>query len=164
MSKTLTLEDFARVCHEANRALCMTLGDHTIGPWDVTAVYQRESSLEGATYALAHPDVTPEGMHEKWMADKLAAGWKHGEIKRPENREHPCLVPFAELPPEQQAKDALFLGVVRALLPLAPKAPEAPKVIELPAEPLPPPAAEPVEPPVVEAPKAEEHHKRKKGR
>ncbi len=31
---------------------------------------------------------------------------------------HPCLVPYGELPPEQKAKDELFLSIVRALAPL----------------------------------------------
>jgi hypothetical protein len=30
---------------------------------------------------------------------------------------HPCLVPFADLPEDQQRKDALFIAIVQALAP-----------------------------------------------
>jgi hypothetical protein len=49
------------------------------------------------------------------MAQKLAEGWKLGPVKNPEAKEHPCLVPFDDLPVEQKVKDYLFRGVVRAL-------------------------------------------------
>ncbi len=49
-------------------------------------------------------------------AEKLAAGWTYGPAKDPEAKRHPCLVPFAELPANQQAKDRLFFAVVSALV------------------------------------------------
>ena len=52
------------------------------------------------------------------MRDKLADGWVFGFEKRPEATPptHPCLVPYDQLPREQQLKDALFQGVVRVVL------------------------------------------------
>lgn len=46
---------------------------------------------------------------------EIADGWEYGPVKDPEAKEHPCLVPFSDLPREQQAKDFLFRAVVRAL-------------------------------------------------
>ena len=51
--------------------------------------------------------------HESWLAEKRATGWKYGPVKDPEKKEHPCCVPYAELPAAQQAKDRLFTGTVR---------------------------------------------------
>ena len=48
------------------------------------------------------------------MAEKLKDGWKFGEVKNPETKEHPCMVAYEELPKEQQTKDALFISVVRS--------------------------------------------------
>lgn len=45
----------------------------------------------------------------QWQRDSAVAGVKF-------HQEHPCMVPFAELPKEQQAKDFLFRAVVHALL------------------------------------------------
>jgi hypothetical protein len=49
------------------------------------------------------------------LAEKVATGWKFGLVKDPAAKEHPCMVAYAELPPEQRAKDAIFVGVVRAM-------------------------------------------------
>ena len=53
--------------------------------------------------------------HEAWMTDKIRHGWKFGPVKNAEAKEHPCLVPFGDLPPHQQTKDRLFQSIVRAL-------------------------------------------------
>jgi hypothetical protein len=48
------------------------------------------------------------------LAEKKADGWVYGEVKDPEKKEHPCLVEYEELPKDQQAKDSLFIAVVRS--------------------------------------------------
>lgn len=57
-------------------------------------------------------------VHESWMRDKLAAGWVYGPEKRPDATPptHPCLVPYAELPEAQRAKDAIFRDVTLTTL------------------------------------------------
>lgn len=47
--------------------------------------------------------------------DRLDEGWKYGPIKDADKKEHPCMVPFADLPAAQQAKDYIFRAVVHAL-------------------------------------------------
>ena len=69
----------------------------------------------GVRFAIDHPDAPDSAEHDAWMADKIADGWRYGEIKDAEAKTHPCLVPFDQLPREQQAKDALFRAVVKAL-------------------------------------------------
>lgn len=111
----MDIEIIARVCHGANRELCAAVGDASQPPWDEAPEWQRKSAVEGVEYALAHPEATPEHQHEAWSAAKVADGWSHGPVKDAEKKTHPCLVPYAELPPEQRAKDALFQAVVAAL-------------------------------------------------
>ena len=53
------------------------------------------------------------GTDARRLAQKAADGWKFGPVKNPETREHPCFVPYAELPAAQQAKDHLFTRTVR---------------------------------------------------
>lgn len=110
----MTSEDIARVAHEANRAYCKTLGDDSQPDWDDAPEWQRESARMGVDLHLSG-DFHAEASHVSWMKQKLDDGWKYGPIKDPEKKEHPCLVPFDQLPPEQQAKDHLFRGIVHAL-------------------------------------------------
>lgn len=107
----------AQVCHEANRALCMTQGDMSQPPWTDAPEWQKESALNGVQFHYEHPDAKPEHSHENWLAEKLAAGWKYGPVKDPDKLEHPCCVPFEELPYPQQAKDRLFIAICHALIP-----------------------------------------------
>lgn len=107
--------DIAQVCHEANRAYCLTLGDASQPPWADAPQWQKQSAVMGVNAALDNPDQTPELSHRGWSAQKLADGWKYGPVKDPEKKEHPCLVEYHELPENQRRKDALFLAVVRAL-------------------------------------------------
>ena len=110
----------ARVAHEINRAYCASLGDTSQPAWEDAPEWQKNSALVGVDMHLAKPDATPEQSHESWLAQKLAEGWKHGPVKDAEKKEHPCCVPYADLPAEQKAKDYLFRGVVHALKAIEP--------------------------------------------
>lgn len=107
--------EIARVAHEINRAYCASLGDDSQPAWEDAPEWQKGSALAGVDMHLANPDATPEDSHESWLAQKTADGWKYGPVKDAQKKEHPCFLPYAELPPEQKAKDHLFRAVVHAL-------------------------------------------------
>lgn len=107
----------ARICHEANRAYCLTLGDDSQPAWEDAPEWQKESAKNGVLFHLANPKASASASHDNWLAEKKAAGWQYGPVKDPERKEHPCFVPFEELPAAQQAKDHLFRGIVHALRP-----------------------------------------------
>jgi len=103
----------ARAAHEANRAYCIAIGDDSQPSWDEAPDWQKSSARNGVRGALAGS--TPEQSHEGWLAEKVATGWRFGPVKDPEMKEHPCMVPYAELPQSQRAKDHIFTAVVRAI-------------------------------------------------
>lgn len=111
----MTPDRIARACHEVNRAYCQALGDFSQQDWESAPQWQRDSALMGVHLHLEHPEAGPEASHESWMQQKLDEGWVYGEVKDPEAKTHPCLVPFDQLPREQQAKDFLFRAVVHAV-------------------------------------------------
>lgn len=113
---TADIGAIAQVAHEANRAYCATIGDLSQPAWEDAPAWQRTSAIEGVQNILIGTVKVPQDSHASWSAHKLREGWKYGPVKDPEKKEHPCLVPFAQLPPEQQAKDRLFFGIVKALL------------------------------------------------
>lgn len=108
------IECAARATHEANRARCFAHGDASQRPWGDAPEWQRKSAVNGILGVLAGN--TPEQSHEGWLAEKVADGWIWGSVKDPDKKTHPCMVPYAELPPEQRAKDAIFVAVARAIL------------------------------------------------
>lgn len=111
----MKIEQIARVAHEINRAYCQALGDNSQLAWEDAPVWQRISAVDGVWFHLNNPDAGPDHSHNAWMADKEAAGWKYGPVKDAERKEHPCFVPYDQLPVEQKAKDYLFRAVVHAL-------------------------------------------------
>ena len=115
MKKTLTIEDVARACHEANKALCDGIGDNSQQHWNEAAKWQQESAVKGVQFRLENPDAKPSSQHEAWLRTKRADGWVYGEVKDAAAKTHPCMVPYDQLPVEQKAKDALFVAVVDSL-------------------------------------------------
>lgn len=105
----------AMVCHEANRAYCNALGDTSQLPWNEAEQWQRDSAIKGVEFRLENPYAPPSASHESWLKEKEETGWKYGPVKDVEKKEHPCFVPYDELPEADKLKDALFIGVVDAL-------------------------------------------------
>jgi hypothetical protein len=115
----ISIEDIARVVHEANRAYCQGIGDTSQPSWDEAPEWQRKSAIEGVHKHLDALDektpLPPSASHESWLAEKLRDGWKWGAVKNPDKKEHPCIVPYNELPVEQRAKDYIFGAVIKAI-------------------------------------------------
>lgn len=110
----MIVEDIARVCHEVNKAYCEAIGDFTQPSWDSAPDWQKESAIAGVQFHLLN-HASPEESHNSWLRQKEAEGWSYGPVKDVEKKQHPCFVPFKDLPKEQQVKDFLFRAVVNAL-------------------------------------------------
>jgi hypothetical protein len=108
-------EQIAKVAHEVNRAYCEALGDTSQPSWDDAPDWQRSSAMNGVAFHRANPDAGPDHSHNEWLKEKTTNGWTYGPEKDPEKKEHPCLVPYAQLPTDQKAKDYIFRGIVHAL-------------------------------------------------
>lgn len=106
----------AQVCHEANRAYCDSIGDHSQPSWETAPEWQKVSAVAGV---LAHLEseltLTPVGSHQSWMEQKAADGWVFGLVKDPEKKTHPCMIPYEELPLEQRSKDYIFRAIVHSM-------------------------------------------------
>jgi len=90
------------------------IGDNSQPAWQDAPQWQRDSAVLGVKMHTEKPDAGPAASHESWMAQKLTDGWQYGPVKDAEAKTHPCIVPFDDLPREQQAKDYIFRAVVHA--------------------------------------------------
>lgn len=106
----------AHIAHEVNRAYCVSLGDNSQPTWENAPDWQIASAVDGVQFLASNPDATPERSHANWLAHKQRDGWRCGPVKDPAKKEHPCMVPYDQLPPSQRLKDHLFHAVVRAAL------------------------------------------------
>lgn len=112
---SLSVEAIAKVCHETNRAYCAVLGDNSQLPWEDAPEWQRNSAIMGVTFCMENPGSGASASHASWYAVKEKEGWKYGPVKDVDKKEHPCMVPYDELPEEQKMKDYLFVAIVRTL-------------------------------------------------
>jgi hypothetical protein len=111
----MTTTDIARVAHEINKAYCASIGDTSQPSWDDAPDWQKSSAINGVDFHITNPDASPSASHESWLKQKEEEGWKYGPVKNPETKEHPCFVPYDQLPVEQRSKDYLFKQVVESL-------------------------------------------------
>lgn len=54
--------------------------------------------------------------HDRWMAAKRQAGWRYGPQKDNDAKAHPCLVPYAQIPSDEQDKDRSAVRQIPATL------------------------------------------------
>ena len=112
---SMNIQDIAQVAHEVNKAYCTSIGDDSQVEWADAPDWQKNSAVLGVEFHLNHPDATPENSHESWLKQKTEEGWKYGPVKNVETKEHPCFLPYADLPADNKAKDYLFTQVVNSL-------------------------------------------------
>ncbi len=110
----MTINEIAMVCHEVKKALCNAFGDTSQPRWADAPQWQIESAINSVKMHLVN-EAGPETSHEAWMKEKVDKGWVYGEVKDAKAKTHPGIVNFADLPPDQQAKDYIFRAIVHAL-------------------------------------------------
>lgn len=113
---TPSLEQVARTVHEVNRGVCLAHGVTDQPSWETAEAWRKDAARKGVAYLVKTPSAGPGALHDAWMAEKRAAGWTHGLVKDAVQKTHPCLVPYAQLPPVEQLKDHLFRATVRSML------------------------------------------------
>lgn len=111
----MNIEQVAKVAHELNKAYCESIGDNSQPTWDSAPEWQKQSAINGVKFHIDNPEASPAASHESWYKQKEDEGWRYGKVKNPETKEHPCFVPYEQLPTEQKAKDYIFRQTVHSL-------------------------------------------------
>jgi len=106
----------AKAAHEVNRIYCLALGDDSQPLWGDAPTWQKDSAIHGVEAIVKNPNNPPSTSHDNWMAEKTKSGWKYGPTKNPAKKEHPCMVPYDDLPVDQRMKDTIFMAVVKGVL------------------------------------------------
>lgn len=67
-------------------------------PLDISDVVLSEE-LKNLTELLA------KNVHDIWAENRIEQGWTYGEKRDDDKKQHPCLVPYEELPEEEKLYD-----------------------------------------------------------
>jgi hypothetical protein len=46
-----------------------------------------------------------KNVHEVWARTRMEQGWTYGEVRNDALKQHPCLVPYEDLPEEEKVYD-----------------------------------------------------------
>jgi hypothetical protein len=134
-------EQLAMAIHETYRQQAMGQGDtmetnESVKPWDELPDHLKDSNREqawdigrklamvglsavpasgstgGVTLAEADVDRLAKAEHRRWMNERTAKGWRHGQMKDNSRKLHPDLVDWGYLSEESREKDR---SAVRAI-------------------------------------------------
>ena len=60
-----------------------------------------------------------ENFHEVWAETRINQGWTYGEQRNDEQKTHPCLVPYEDLPEEEKEYDRnTSIGTLKLIMKL----------------------------------------------
>jgi len=74
------------------------MGDYKPQPLDTSRVV-----LPPALLALT--ERLAENAHDNWAQERLSQGWHHGPRRDDDQKLHPCLLPYGELPESERVYD-----------------------------------------------------------
>jgi ryanodine receptor 2 len=64
-------------------------------------------------------ELLAKNAHDVWARQRLREGWRYGAVRDDARKEHPCLVPYEQLPESEKEYDrATALETLRAILAL----------------------------------------------
>lgn len=74
-----------------------------------------------------------ENVHDVWATGRIAEGWTYGEFKNEELLQHPCLIPYSELPESEKAYDRnTAFETLKLIVKMGYTITKSPKVVEVP--------------------------------
>jgi hypothetical protein len=115
------VELIAAACHQAWYAYTVLALGEEGKTWQEAPEWQRSSIRHAVKFwdelDVAHTsfETLCAATHVAWMNHKLRDGWKLGPVKDEAKKEHPCLVPYEQLPLAQRKKDEVVLRAYLAL-------------------------------------------------
>jgi ryanodine receptor 2 len=77
------------------------------------------SKVELTPEILALTEQLAEHAHDVWARKRMAEGWTFGKERNDARKEHPCLIPYEDLPDSERAYDrAAALETLKAIIAL----------------------------------------------
>ena len=84
--------------------------NYTPNPVDTTGVKIPDEIMELV-------EMLAENTHEVWAKGRMDEGWTYGPVRNDALKQHPCLVPYSELPENEKEYDrSTSMETVRFIL------------------------------------------------
>jgi len=63
------------------------------------------SNIKLSSDLLELTELLAKNTHDIWAVQRIAEGWKYGTTRNDKRKEHPCLVPYEDLPESEKEYD-----------------------------------------------------------
>jgi hypothetical protein len=86
-------------------------------PYEPQPIDTSKIRLHGDLHDLT--EQLAENAHDHWARLRMSEGWTYGPQRNDESKQHPCLVPYSELPESEKEYDRqTAIETLRAILAL----------------------------------------------
>jgi hypothetical protein len=106
----LTARQIAEMIHSVTSKIPRMDGS-IVNSWHELTEEEQNLAENAVKKLYSEPLQTAEEHHELWMYLKLSDGWKLGDFDA-ENKTHPCLIQFNDLPPSEICKDMIWQNLI----------------------------------------------------
>lgn len=107
-----SLENIAKTAHNVVGAYAVGLGGQHL-PWIELTKDERIRGIE-AVKLLKGGSKAASAIHDYWISSMISDGWVYGEVLSEEDKTHPLMLDYRNLPKEERTKDKLFSLVVKS--------------------------------------------------
>lgn len=98
------VSQYARYVSGKQRSTCL--------PWAEMTQEQQNKFKSVVIASLSNPPKSARESHDRWMISRVSDGWVYGIKASAELKQHPNIVHWELLPPEEQFKDAIFSSLI----------------------------------------------------
>jgi len=111
----MTVTQIAKIAHEIRSvSIGLFKGKPTIA-WDDLNEGVKNYILREVHYWLKNPSASASDSHNEWLRCKTEEGWSFGEENDHENKKHPSIVPYDQIPIQEKMANELIMKTVRLL-------------------------------------------------
>ncbi len=101
-----TALQIAEIIHSVSSLIPRPDGSE-VGSWQDLPDTFKKNAENAVIQIMNSSSHSPEDLHNLWMKPLVNGGWSQGPYDR-ENKTHPCLIPFEELPESEVLKDEIW--------------------------------------------------------
>lgn len=96
----------AQLVNHVNNKIC-ELNKEQQSSWEELPQHMKEGLIKAIK-----DNLSPEEGHNQWMKNRLENGWTYGTTKDIQLKTSPCLIPYNQLPYQQQIKDYIRQAII----------------------------------------------------
>lgn len=110
----LEIEKIAEIAYETNVLYANAIGKKEPG-WAKMKKDDKQMAINDAQFYADNPSSLPDALHNVWLREMEENGYQYGEQEDGDEKTHPHVIPYEQLPDYHRKQATLFRHVVVTL-------------------------------------------------